>query len=535
MFVGWSALQILDLSRNMLTFLPSSIGGIKSLRTLLVDGNSFDPALQSLVAPLIRSYEMQFAQKDVFKTGTVVNSPMQLHLRARNPAQGYLMRVQGFLSDLYDLEQGRNVLPAALEPLTLPLAPLALVELPHCQQSETRAKIRGEILSTESTYVLDLNAVHDLYQLPLKTNDILPRSHQTALFANLDEIRELHAKYILPAFGACTDCHSVGRIFTSICPLLTRYVTYLNNFDFAHLLLSQLETSNRLSRREALHPLLVWNALPEQSMARYRRLAEVAKADPRHTQINLASFLMLPVQRLPRYKLFLDALAANTETDHPDFHNVVEAQEAIARLVDYCNESKREWELRQRQLDSLYRIRLSSDVSAGPLLGLSPSRKPLGQFENLVLVKYVELSSAMAHPLSPLLLCNKKKSQLQGRVIGPLHEWKFKVAKDATPSQLARIIEQGGSLSRYDVPLVQGKKCLLYLCSDVLAIVTMQLLLVGCVRLPLTTPASYIPLTRSEATDDQAVARLCDGCCIVYVKGTISDISMLAHTINSIV
>lgn len=82
-----------------------------------------------------------------------------------------------------------------------------------------------------------------------------------------------------------------------------------------------------------------------------------AKTNPRHSQISLPAYLLLPIQRLPRYRLLLESLLSCTpSSDDPDTlmpepHPVVqEALDVIAGVATDLNERKRENEGRQQLL-----------------------------------------------------------------------------------------------------------------------------------------------------------------------------------------
>jgi hypothetical protein len=82
---------------------------------------------------------------------------------------------------------------------------------------------------------------------------------------------------------------------------------------------------------------------------------------PRHSQLNLESYLLLPVQRIPRYKLLLESLVActpaedgsQTPTTHPLLGKAVDLMTALASEM---NERKRESEGRRRLLHWQQRI-----------------------------------------------------------------------------------------------------------------------------------------------------------------------------------
>ena len=54
---------------------------------------------------------------------------------------------------------------------------------------------------------------------------------------------------------------------------------------------------------------------------------------------DLESFLILPVQRIPRYMLLLDALLKFTPPDHPDFNNLTEAIAKVKSVADHLNQA----------------------------------------------------------------------------------------------------------------------------------------------------------------------------------------------------
>lgn len=84
---------------------------------------------------------------------------------------------------------------------------------------------------------------------------------------------------------------------------------------------------------------------------RIRHLLKTAKKDPRHTQMSLQSYLLMPIQRIPRYKLLLEALLECTPmADMPDQGEpaIASALESISNLATEMNERKRDNEGRQR-------------------------------------------------------------------------------------------------------------------------------------------------------------------------------------------
>jgi len=57
--------------------------------------------------------------------------------------------------------------------------------------------------------------------------------------------------------------------------------------------------------------------------------------------LELTSYLIMPIQRLPRYVLLLQELVNHTRTDHPDYQNLKSALDKMQDVADYVNDKKR--------------------------------------------------------------------------------------------------------------------------------------------------------------------------------------------------
>jgi hypothetical protein len=61
-------------------------------------------------------------------------------------------------------------------------------------------------------------------------------------------------------------------------------------------------------------------------------------------ELELSSYLIMPIQRIPRYQLLLDGLVKATPKDHPDYTDLSSALKQIVSVADYMNERKRDVE-----------------------------------------------------------------------------------------------------------------------------------------------------------------------------------------------
>lgn len=53
------------------------------------------------------------------------------------------------------------------------------------------------------------------------------------------------------------------------------------------------------------------------------------------------SFLIQPVQRIPRYKLLLSDILKNTPKEHVDYNMLQKALDEVSTIAQFVNESKR--------------------------------------------------------------------------------------------------------------------------------------------------------------------------------------------------
>jgi hypothetical protein len=96
--------------------------------------------------------------------------------------------------------------------------------------------------------------------------------------------------------------------------------------------------------------------LTSSQKKRIRELLKSARKDERHSQIDLSSYLLLPIQRIPRYKMLLESLSQCT----PDQQDSSTADSVIAAALE--NMSQLASEMNERKRDSEGRKRLVGDV-----------------------------------------------------------------------------------------------------------------------------------------------------------------------------
>ncbi|KAF9148815.1 hypothetical protein BG015_009439 [Linnemannia schmuckeri] len=116
---------------------------------------------------------------------------------------------------------------------------------------------------------------------------------------------------------------SVGDIFIEIAPFLKMYSNYVKTYT------SALTHIN-------------------DCMNRNDRFTEFLKSTARRPEcknLDFQSYLMLPVQRIPRYRMLLEGLLRHTPEDHPDHRKLQTAFESMEQTANFVNETIRQHEM----------------------------------------------------------------------------------------------------------------------------------------------------------------------------------------------
>ncbi|KAJ3023364.1 FYVE, RhoGEF and PH domain-containing protein 6 [Thoreauomyces humboldtii] len=121
----------------------------------------------------------------------------------------------------------------------------------------------------------------------------------------------------------------LGDIFLNLAPYLKMYSSYVKNFNNALSIVSDNITRN----------------------APFAQFVAKQNADPNLKGLPLEAYLILPVQRIPRYKMLLEDLLKNTGTDHPDRITLEKSLARIAEVAVFVNESIREHEMIQELIE----------------------------------------------------------------------------------------------------------------------------------------------------------------------------------------
>lgn len=215
-----------------------------------------------------------------------------------------------------------------------------------------RKNIAREMLTTERVYVKHLRAGLHEYALPLKEQltsakkkPIITMEQYDKMFGDYEKIYEYNARLLAvlePRVEKWNPEQCIGDIFVSITASQTRafrdiYASYIVCYDSAGRMFDRISAAN--------------NAF----------VSFVKEKESSGKAQSILSCLIMPVQRLPRYKLLLMDLLKYTHPQHPDYKNLDQACKNIHEMTEYIDGAK-------DKADKLYKMfgTITPDKPAGP-------------------------------------------------------------------------------------------------------------------------------------------------------------------------
>lgn len=122
---------------------------------------------------------------------------------------------------------------------------------------------------------------------------------------------------------------NIGNVFLKFAPFLKIYTFYIINYDLA---LQEVEKQEKKNRK-------------------FTEFLEKAMELPECQNLSFSSFLILPIQRIPRYQLLLRDLLDRTPNDHVDYDKIERSLQQIVKVATHCNEGKRRNDITTLKLD----------------------------------------------------------------------------------------------------------------------------------------------------------------------------------------
>jgi RhoGEF domain/PH domain len=196
--------------------------------------------------------------------------------------------------------------------------------------SRERRLVEDEVVSTERSYVESLRIVVANFLVPIRERvdelrvaaDDVPK-----VFGNIEAILAL-AERMLEAVAEQQERaradkpYSMSTVMCELIPSLRIYAEYVSNLD------EQARALNRWMQREQ------FVRFAEQQLASID-----SPSCGYNKNVGLPNFLIMPVQRIPRYVLLLEELLKHTDVLHPDWETTRRGVELMRKMADSVNVS----------------------------------------------------------------------------------------------------------------------------------------------------------------------------------------------------
>jgi len=191
---------------------------------------------------------------------------------------------------------------------------------------EHRKKVAMEMFETEKTYVRSLKLIYDEFVCVLRNaatdkSAILTTEELQRIFSYWEVLLKCHTsllKVIEERMNGWDVRPEIGDIFSEKTAFIKLYKHYINGFDKSVISIKELKER---------HP-------------KFKEFLAKLEFTPKLSGLGLQSYLILPVQRIPRYVLLLQDMLKHTVEGHPDYANLQKAIINMKELADYINANK---------------------------------------------------------------------------------------------------------------------------------------------------------------------------------------------------
>lgn len=306
---------------------------------------------------------------------------------------------------------------------------------------QKRNNILQEFLETEYTYVENLRILQEHFATPL--TDILSKSTHEAIFSRIIVIFTINEMFLKDLLNI-TKVSSSNLIQNKISLVRKDPKDYEMELKLGERLL-YMSQSFKLYSMYILHYEEAINLVKEEmksneKFAKYlKQVGKVLKEQLNHRILEITSFLILPVQRLPRYLLLLDDLLKRFPLEEdPDQSRVrsklLDARSAIAEVTEKIDEKQSE----QTNISKL--IRINSKLKIKNLI--QPDRLYVKGCDSVRELKHGEVKLGRALYLfnDLIVLHSKGKTKLLGQPQNKVYE---------IPLSEVQRFEQGSSIEKF--------------------------------------------------------------------------------------
>lgn len=188
-----------------------------------------------------------------------------------------------------------------------------------------REKTIQEILTSEMSYLHQIEILIQYFMEPLKKSSFISTTEYTTLFGHLDTIYKVNGELLNEMKN---NPNNVGAAFLKLAPFFKLYSVYAYDYKNVLNLLQEIQNSNPQLKQFILQQ----EALPDVGMS-------------------LASLLITPIQRVPRYRLLLQEVLSLTSHNHPDYYILQRSLKEVENTALHINNLVQEQESMQQMIE----------------------------------------------------------------------------------------------------------------------------------------------------------------------------------------
>eukprot|EP01083_Nonionella_stella_P083753 231643_1 len=219
-------------------------------------------------------------------------------------------------------------------------------EVNYANMMVNAVRIEKEVLSSEKKYLCGLYVLYDEFIVPIFAQKLLHESYRKQVTSIIPQLIRFHEQ-----FYASLRTGSIPRVFNKQSDFLRMYIEYVSQYKS---ILDIFGDKNSHNNRK-LHNFLEHKRLTENK--------------------SLISYLILPIQRIPRYMLLLSELKKKTPKHHEfEYRDICQALSRVEIICDEINE-------KQREIENMSQCLLVSNKLKGLTLNIvQPQRHYIDHF-----------------------------------------------------------------------------------------------------------------------------------------------------------
>lgn len=199
-----------------------------------------------------------------------------------------------------------------------------------------------EVLTSEQSYCRSLTILNELFRLTLLEackRNLLPGVNEELVtnifsryFVDISRVNFVLLGGLVERLGHWDESQMLGDLLIELLPFLKMYTLYSGNYERAMSALAELEA---LSAKEG-HPVAQF-------------MGEVMANSLR--TLDFRSYLIMPIQRIPRYRMLVEELIKGTDQSHPDYQQLQKALESIKEVAIQCDAAIEQHKNRVKMLE----------------------------------------------------------------------------------------------------------------------------------------------------------------------------------------